>query len=388
MTSFRFRPPSIDLGSEIRWVLLRAFGPVKAVVGREVDPAEAIRLSELLDLSPRIAVRQGRERLADELGAAAAGRFLERAYAVLRNGLHFESVAREVAFLAAGVELPVVLLKFAALSLSGSLVPGSRAAGDLDVLAPPGRARELRDLLLASGYRTFAEPDYEHQLAGVRHPSGALVEVHTRILGVRVDGSRSADVHALRGRGLLETLPGFPEMAAVPTREVLTAHAVVHGLVQHGSVPDSYPAFRMLADVADLDAGAGRECWASWISRDVATSELEALLELCGELVAGRLPEGGNAGSLLRHFVAGVLDRRYAASLRAGGVFQEVTDHGRAASLVRQARHALFPSLTELDNVYGPVRTPLQRLKRRAYRPLHVCTRLARYGVLALRARI
>ncbi|MBV8200999.1 MAG: hypothetical protein JOZ15_10300, partial [Acidobacteria bacterium] len=105
----RFRPPALAMGPAVRWMLLRAFGPIGAgaASGGGLDDgggdgfdgggagsdgggagsdrggagsaalaaSEALALCRRFEVSSRVAARQGRARLAAELGAAAAEGF-------------------------------------------------------------------------------------------------------------------------------------------------------------------------------------------------------------------------------------------------------------------------------------------------------------------------
>ncbi len=366
-------------------MLIRAFGPPASEAPR-VDGDAIEPILERFDLVQRIAARHGAERLRRELGAKVAERMMTRAYAAGRLGVHVEAVTRDLVARAERARVGIVLMKFAALHFSGALAPGSRTCSDVDILVPRAHARRFREELLITGFAPTDDSDYEHQLAAITHPSGTVVEIHTRVLGVRVRGARSADLDTLRDERLLDPLEDA-RAAWVPSADVLVAHAIVHGLVQHGAAPGSYPAFRMLADLADLDPEVGRRRWTGWLTRDVSIPEIDALLSLRGALLEGDLPASGPARDILHHLVAGVLDDRYAASLRFGGAFRALTDRGPFASLTYQAWHAVFPTGAELERIYGPPRGALARLRWRVGRPLDVARRLARYAFVSWRSR-
>src|SRR5437764_7335496 len=148
--TIRFHPPAVAMSPAILWMLRRAFGPPGAPVSG-VAPEEALALCRRFELTGRIAARQGRERLAAELGEGAAGFSRDQAGAV-GMGLRLTALATRLAAVAASLDLPVVFLKFAALELSGSLVPGSRSAGDVDLLVPSAGAADFQRALLAQGF--------------------------------------------------------------------------------------------------------------------------------------------------------------------------------------------------------------------------------------------
>src|SRR4051794_21923126 len=107
----RFAPPEVSVPPEVRWMLLRAFGPPGAPCAEAVDPAGALAAARRFEVSPRVAARQGRARLAAELGIEAAAGFQRDLAAAAAQGLRIEALLREVAAVAAERQLPLVLLK-------------------------------------------------------------------------------------------------------------------------------------------------------------------------------------------------------------------------------------------------------------------------------------
>src|SRR5206468_11377282 len=110
--------------------------------------------------------------------------------------------------------------------------------------------------LLRSGSVEADLPAHEHQLRPLVHASGCLVEVHTVLLGVRLTRGASATLDALEAGGLLAAAPSLPQAARIPLPEVMIAHALAHGIAQHGLAPHKYPLMRMVADLVDLGAPA------------------------------------------------------------------------------------------------------------------------------------
>jgi Uncharacterised nucleotidyltransferase len=422
----RFRPPALDLGPAVRWMLLRAFGPLGAVAPA-VEAEAALAVCRRFELAPRVAARQGRARLAAELGAAAAEGFARDQAAAAGGGMRILAVASQVAAVAAARELPLVLLKFAALELGGVLAPGSRAACDLDVLVPAGRAGELRQALAGEGFRPSRMPAQEHQLAALEGPGG-IVEVHLKLLGVRIGGRRSATAEELEREGLLAPLPAFPGRVALPVPAVAAAHALVHGIAQHGWVPHAYSLLRMMGDLVDLGfGGAGPRAaeapgsglaadeagpaspalpaaWqrvggerlerlaAAWTARDLAAGEVQAVRRLCAALREGedlgaweRSPAG--EAVLLRHALAGRLDPAYGRALRLSQFRRQPSDRPEAARLARSVAGTVWLSRAQVDAIYGPPRHRLGYLGRQLGRPLDLLARLGRYGLHAWRLR-
>jgi len=436
----RFHPPALVLGPAVRWMLQRAFGPVGvAGAGGSAAPAEAqavLTLCRRFELSCRVAARQGRARLAAELGAAAADGFARDQAAAAGGGLRIVALAERVAAAAAPLGVRPVFLKLAALELGGLLAPGSREGCDLDVLVPAGRAADLQQALAGAGFRASPMPRYEHQLAALEGADG-VVEVHRMLLGVRVAGKRSATADDLDREGLLQALPalaGHP--AAMPVPAVAAAHALVHGIGQHGWTPHAYSLLKMIADLVDLgfagpDGPALAALAARWTARDLAPEEVAAARRLCAALAAGtagsaetvgtaetariagtlgavgparaaRAADGAGEGRggpaewetspaeeavLLRHALAGRLDAGYEESLRLA-LFRSVpSDVPEPVRLARAVAATVWLSRAQVDALYGPPRRRLGYFGRRLRRPLDLLARLGRYGLRAWRVR-
>lgn len=382
----RFAPPASALDAETVWVLQRAFASPGLIVPMAVEPGRAVNLARRLEVSARIAAHQGRERLADELGPAAAGELHRDRVAATANGLRLQSVALELAELAGGLKVPVVFLKLMALEASGRSVIGRRDAADLDVLVPAERARPLARHLAAAGWQETRAAAYEHQLAPLLHPGGAMVELHLLLPGVRVQQGRSADFDGLSREGLLTPVVELPGECFVPCTEIQAAHTLVHGLVQHGLSPQAYSLLKMVGDLADLGAEAASPRALAWIARDVPRAEAEAALGLARRLAAGEDPRSLPAPEavLLRHIVAGRLDAGYAESLRLSALRPPLSDRPAPLALLLRLRDTLFLSRAQIDALYGPPRRPIGYLGRRLARPFDLLLRLARYGGRAL----
>lgn len=371
-------------------MLLRAFGPPDASFAEAIEPAAALAAARRFEVSPRVAARLGRSRLAAELGSEAAAGFQRDLLATVAQGLRLQALLMDVAAVAAERSIPLVLLKYAALEASGALVPGARAACDLDLMAPPERARELQEVLVARGFRASGLPDSEHQLPALIHPAGGVLEVHRLMLGVRPDGAGSATVATLERAGLLVPAADLPG-CFLPAREAQMAHVLVHGIGQHGFWPDSYPLLRTLSDLADLGfhdeaaASLARRA-AGLVARDVSEAEAEAVRGLCAALVAGEGP-GEGARLLLLHILAGRLAPGYASALRLSLFRAQPSDRRPAVRLVRSVLGAVFLSRAQIDAIYGPPRHPLGYLGRRLARPFDLLVRLASYGARTFRLR-
>lgn len=387
MPSLRFRPPLLAISPEIRWMLLRAFGPAGAPFPGVIDAEKGLGLARRFEVSARIAARQGRGRLAAELGAEVGSRFARDRTAATASGLRLMAAVRQVAETAAPLGIPLAFLKFAALEGTGLLAAGSRGACDIDVLAPGGKEVELQRALAAAGYRISGMPGMEHQLPPLSAPSGAVVEIHRHLPGVRIGGGPSSTFEILDREGFLIPLEDQPGRCSAPAPEVQAAHVLVHGLGQHGFWPASYSLLKMIADLLDLGDGALTPRALAWTGRDVPAAEAAAVRSLCLRLAAGEDLESwdGPEEVLLRHILAGRLDPEYERALRLG-LFQPVpSDHPRPVQLVRSVLDAVFLTDAQIAAVYGPPRTRLGYLGRRLARPFDLLWRLGSYGLARLR---
>ncbi|HEY3571641.1 MAG TPA: nucleotidyltransferase family protein [Thermoanaerobaculia bacterium] len=383
----RFRPPRLALSPEARWMLLRAFGPAGAPFPKAVDPAAALAMARRFEVSARIAVRQGRERLRAEVGEETAAEYARDRARAAAVGMRLMGEARRVAEVAAGLGCPLACLKFAALEGTGLLAAGSRGACDVDLLAPGDRAEELWRALAAAGFRGSGMPEAEHQLPALAGPQGGVVEIHRHLPGVRLEGAASASFEALDRAGLLLPLPDLPGRCVAPAPEVLAAHGLVHGLGQHGYWPSSYSLLKMVADLLDLGSLTDRA--AAWVARDVSDEEASAVRRLLERLAAGEDPAGweGPEEELLRHILAGRLDEEYAGALRLGLFRPQPSERSRPAQLARAVLGAVLLSDAQIDAVYGRPRTRLGYLGRRLARPFDLLLRLGSYGVRWVRLR-
>jgi Uncharacterised nucleotidyltransferase len=386
---------------EILWMLRRAFGPPGAD-SPEVDPDRALGLCRRFELAGRVAARQGRARLAGELGEAGAAGFLREQVTATGEGLRLAALAEEVARTAAARGIPIVFLKGAALELAGVLAPGSRPACDVDVLAPPEEAAGLQAGLTGLGETGLAAsgmPGLEHQLPALAGASGA-VEVHRMLPGVRLAGRRSATLPDLSRADLLVPLPDVPGRTFRPAPALAVAHALVHGLGQHGWWPRSYALFKMVGDLADLGLGGpeGEALAATagaWIAADVPPAETAAMRRLVQTLVSepaadlagwGSSPEP--AALLLRHLLAGRLDPGYERALRLGLFRAQPSDRPAPLRLARTLFRTVFLTREQVDALYGPPRGGgWGYLGRRLWRPIDLAGRLARSSRAAWKSR-
>jgi hypothetical protein len=339
----RFDPPATQESPELLWTLLRAYGP------RERPVPEASALA----LAPRIAMRQPSELLARELGEPALDRLRRERGQAVAQALLLDRAAAEADAAAADLRIPYAPLKGFALRLAGYVAEGTRFSSDLDLLVAEEALDRFQRELERRGFAPCGSA-YEHQAPPLRHPQGGIVELHRTIPGLRMAGGRSS-----AGFATLASAGGFDAAARaglatsagrlrgdlrLPRREILTAHALLHGIAQHGFSPGRFPGMLLFADLLDLGfrGGTGGSTLATispWIALEVDREEAEAALEAVDALAAGRLPpsrpERSPGRALFDHFVVGALDAGYAESLKLRLLERPLTD--RTAGTARAA---------------------------------------------------
>lgn len=378
------------LTAEVRWALVRAFGPPHAPFSDRLDAARAAALAGDLGLVERIGARVPSSNLAAELGREAARRLALSRLQALAGLKGLCDLIPELASAATAASLPVVFLKFAALHVGGYLAPGSRAAGDIDILVPERDAERAARILASRGFHTAdtTRSDHHH-LPPLHDRLGRMVELHTRLPGLRRPGERRfAGFEALEAAGALEPAAALGEGCHLPRRDFLAAHVVAHGLAQHGGA-DAYPVTRALADIIDVLPGERRARGiqaAEWIAADVPSSELEAILGLCDALENGDLDgldlgrDTRTEGALLRHVLASSLDPDYRRSLAIGQWFHALGDEPRWRRLLRTLQGLAFPTKAQLAARLG---VPSARLVNLRLRLAHAIARAKRLPPLA-----
>jgi hypothetical protein len=373
-------------------VLLRAFGPLEQAWDEPLDSEEAGRLAGAFDLVSRIAGRLGPQALGREIGEETAEKWLRAFRLTAASNLQHIAFAGRLAGIAKGLGVPVAFLKGMALSLSGVVPLGWRAAGDIDLLVPPDRMEELKAAFVSDGFVSSDLPGCEHQLPPLYHPSGLMLELHRHVPGLRLNGARSsATFDDLERLGLLERGAEVPEGSFLPVKKVLVAHVLVHGLVQHGPAPESYPPFRTVADLIDLGFGDGEEPLPASFQLDRLDAEaMETAREVVRRLRQGFTPNflAGEAppSRLLRHFVVGATDERYREALKANPRYLVALSEKSAPLAALSALfHALFITRPEVDAIYGRQKSSAGYLFRQVTRPVDLVSRAVRYSIQALR---
>jgi hypothetical protein len=346
-----------------------------------------VALAHRLDLAHRIAARNRLSDLRAEVGLRPAGRLFARLETIRRRALALASEATGMAEVAHGI--PLVALKVLALRLEGTAPDGMRRAGDVDFLVAETDVDLAVARLADVGYRNPGFP--VHHAVHLEDESGHAVDLHHCLPGVRLGpGRQSARLSDLEAGALLVSAPG--SSVRWPRREVLAAHLIVHGLVQHGLSFRGYPLLRMVADLADLGLGPrdpATERGYQLIRDEVTEDEMRALVTLVDRLRDGeeglleRSRASGGAEILLRHFVACAIDVEYGNSLRLRAAFRQGPE--APPSVWAVVGRALFVSDAQIDLIYGRPRGGYGYLGWRLFRPIDLAVRTVRYAWAAVR---
>lgn len=389
----RFDPPPITQPPELDWLLGAAFGP--ALPPLAGDPAVAGELAGKFDLGSRIVARHGAAAIEKLLGDAASGpiRSHRRGVAIALAG---DRAARRLAGLAERHALPIILLKGYALGLMLAGPAGWRPYADLDVLLDRPAGERLRELLVADGWVSSAEAGNPQHLPPIAAPTGTMVDIHYRLRGIRVAAARWATADELLRAGLCRPA-GLGAASWLPAPALMAAHLAVHALEQHGHRPATYPLLRAVADLADLAAahpGEELESRAAALIGDIlAADETRAIFSLAGRLAAGRAmtrDDGDDRGSaiLLRHIVAGALDRAYRQGLALDHTAGRLRQARRDGKLMRYITGKLKAQGAPLETAgEGSARHP-GPWRRRLLHPIRLCTRFAIAAAARLRRAI
>ncbi len=388
-TGVRFSPPSVTIDDGLRWILHRGLGTIlHTPPGRLTGAGPAlVRRAERFGLAQRLGARIPFTELKSEVGEEAARLFKRRHQGAVADELAFASLVEEVAQVAALRRIPVVVLKGVALQLARRTMPGSRATSDVDLLVPRALAGELASALCTRGFEPEGLPSTEHHLAPLRRKGMGVVELHRDLPGVRASalGGR-VDADALLEGGHCRPVPGIPG-CWLPAEELVLAHLIVHGLVQHG-YGASYPLTRLIADLQDLGcAGHDRpEAFAGTadlVGECVGRDELSALVALARGLHMGEDPatvaaEDSGRGLMLRHALAVVEDDGYRASLRLQAIAPPLGGGPSGARFLAALLRSLWLTPTQMDVVYGKPQSRWGYLKLRLSRPGHLLVRACR----------
>jgi len=363
--SFRFRPPRVAITPEIRWVLVRGFGPTDAVLsgnGGQPDPNLAFYYAVRLGLAPRIATRIPVRQQQSELGVEFAGQLEISRLAAVSLERCVEDTARAVAEIAAERAIPLVFTNHIALRLFGVLVEGSRVCEDIDVLVPVTRVKELHELLQARGFSWHCPPGSVSHLADLVCNARAAVEPSVPVPVFRFERDRAfATADDLLTSGLVVRTDALPGDTWIPEVAILLAHVMAHGFTQRCDRPGYSPLFRMISDVIDLSATQDAEIQSflchGRLADEMSLFEVRAVCLLAQALREGRdledVPRGSPSLLLLDHILASILYPGYEQSPIFDFVGPNPTGRSWLRARLDRVLRALLPNQEHLAPIYG-----------------------------------
>lgn len=336
LKGIRFSPPNSKLDDNVAWVLTRAFAP--PVTTERAPHHERLDCARRLRLLPRILSRTPRNLLVADLGEAATERLVLEHRRQVARGLGIRRTQQQVADAAHDLDTSLVLLKFAALCELGCTSPASREACDLDVLVDANHAAALADRLCDIGYKCPPRRGPPHQPYVLHSPAGIMVELHVHIPYLRLGAEGSfATLDMLKSASVVGPLDPDDETVLIPSRSLMAAHLILHGMVQHGFEPQTYPGWRLISDLTDLGFSEDQTLQADsrrWIETCVSAEEIDALSVLITTLRLGRVdalwPSSDGAALLLRHHVLVVTDGQYRARVMLRRQVQALREEGLA----------------------------------------------------------
>ncbi len=351
---YDFHPPRIPIDADIRWVLLAAFADAGPGHARPASPERAARLIQQFSLVNQVTSRLSAAQLAqavtpalqEQISAVARGRVM-RSLAVVEARERVCRAATE-----AGVD--IVLLKQAALEAMGLVTPGQRYASDVDLLGDSAQIEELSRALEASGClkRLRRNPKYHPVVFST--PSDISLELHIAIPCLRLNAQGEfLQILDLKRNNLVQVAANSQANVFVPTRAVLAAHLVTHGLIQHRFTPQHHPAFRVVVDAQIVELH--RECDANsdtfgFIGSVLDRREFDALAELSQQLSAGNLDDlSPKAQALANHVIASSIDANYRSLLILQRQVQKIHDVGPINWAIGQAKRGFFPTDEDLN---------------------------------------
>lgn len=380
-------PPGLDA------VLRAAFGPPDAPAAPAADAGSFLETAARTGLLPRIVHRLGPARLPALLGPGGAEEALERYRASALASTRLVALGRLVGRVAGGAGIRVVPLKHVALCEGGVTSPAARGAVDADLLVADADAARLVEALARAGLRSTGDGARDHQHRPLVHGRGGLLELHRTIPGVRASPEgRELDLEAVVLHGFAEEAGAGSPLPLAPRPRLLLAHALAHGLYQHGLAPDAYSAFKLLADAADLRAAHGAALLgeafplvSSVVHADDASAawELPALLAE-GDLEAVFSRPASPEARLLAHFVRGAFEPDYVEALKLRAATAPRAGRGPVRGLLRNAWEAVAIGPSQARVLYG-ADTPAKYAAALALRPFHLGVKLVRYAAAALR---
>jgi len=382
-----FDPPRLAFSPELRWVLKAAFAT--ALPGPALRVPLVVELARQLDLTARIAGRCSHEQVSEALNPAAARAFAQHRLAVRAGNRALVGTLQRVAQTAATLGIPLVLLKFAALTALKVIEEGDRDARDIDILVGAEDADRLWQRLVELGFAPVVARRNTEHLPGLLAADRSIVELELRVKGLSLAANSGAarkpiTLAELRRENLLLPTP-FPDCWTLAP-ELLAAHATVHALLQHGNTP-GYPGMRLLTDLSDLRKRYEilPEATQRFVSEQTSHTLMHSALAVTEMLEvaepSARLEQEAEPALILRHVIAASCDADYQRSLPLQRALQ-LRAEGRLLStaLSRLRRSAPYRTLPLADAPSEPQAQLTLRIARDGLNAVSSWLRLKRRG--------
>jgi hypothetical protein len=369
-TAIRFRPPEIRLTDDLQWALKRAYGPMDHLVlgGNQVTRFE---LAKRLGVLSRIANRCDLNLLSAEIGHEQTALARSALAAQAMRGLALKALEDLVLGVAERARVKVLLLKAAAMKRLGFASPTTRQALDLDILVHPDQLDELCAALDKTSLHRRQMREAQHQPVVFESRWGVSVELHVHLPYVRlVSAGKPVTLQDIEELSLVRHTDGGDSWVLLPSMDLLVAHLIAHGIVQHGLTPRMYPSMRLVSDMVDLGLGNNPQLGLDahrWIRHDVSQTEVGAIAEVAAFLTQGNSSDIWNKNSsgsrMLNHFVAAALDSKYRARLDLRRIIQSLSEDGAWRTINEGIAYAFTLPDENLRRIY-PTRRHSMRLTR------------------------
>jgi hypothetical protein len=355
-------PPPVALDSDLRWLLTAAFASRIPESEIPASPGRVVELAEHWGLIQRLTALRSNAELVSALGSELAQSLNQRASRMTMRCLGVSRACHAVCLAAARSGTELVLLKGAALELSGLSKTGERYFTDVDLLVAPEAQTKLADDLLSSGFELERGKRHAHGVMVVRDQAGVGVELHTTIRDVQVTGAAAVGVDVLRQAALL-CAPSVPVEQFgrgniwVPAPSILVAHVMTQGWYLFHFVPHAprhKTPLRVVADLCLLRVGEDARLESAayeHVKTMIPESEFRGLVALSRHLSRGDLSSMPfHAQRVLDHIVASAVDESYRRSLTWQCQRHAIAMEGLFGWGTRQIRRTLDPSKRDIQS--------------------------------------
>jgi hypothetical protein len=312
----------------------------------------------------------------------------------IRHAFRNRQILSEVARIGAGLRLrdvPVMLLKGAALAADVYDDPALRPMADVDILVPPDRLHEAAESIAASGYEPSDGRSIEQFISWCHHISPYVkdgvptVEIHWTI--ERPTSPFTIDLDGLWQRARSIRIDG--EAVFTPAAEDMVLHHALHTSYHHRF---SRAALKTLCDVCAVIGDAGeRFDWRSLVAIANAAGAgpfIYCSLRLAAAMLACPVPahvfesldhseEDDAMFAAARHYVV-------TPPIELPVTYEEMNEHAGLRGKMRVLREAFFPSPRKIREIYALPEGSRRTLFYYFVRPVDLMVRRGRIAIEVL----